>query len=124
MQRIARFRGKLSSETARKRLFPQLARQIAGAGIAALCAMLPLDYAAIAICVPMCAAQIVRGTFAPLCLIAAAGARVICALVRGDAFLWCDAAAILLVCAGVWGVCRNFAGEKKRMAAFAAGLAP
>ena len=123
MQRIARFRGKLSSETARKRLFPQLARQIAGAGIAALCAMLPLDYAAIAICVPMCAAQIVRGTFAPLCLIAAAGARVICALVRGDAFLWCDAAAILLVCAGVWGVCRNFAGEKKRMAAFAAPLA-
>ncbi len=35
--------------------------------------------------------------------------------VCGDAFLWCDAAAILLVCAGVWGVCRNFAGEKKRM---------
>lgn len=105
MQRLAQWKGKWNA--ARRQLSgPLLLRQGVGAAIGALCASLPLAYAPVTLCVPMCVTLVLHGVYAPLCFAATVIARLCTGALCGDAMLWYDAAAIALACIGAYIVQR------------------
>ncbi len=72
--------------------------QFAGACIAALCAVIPVSFAPVVLCVDMCMALIAHDVFAPLCFGFCAVARLCMGVLLAEPLVWYDAIAIALCC--------------------------